>query len=266
MPDYSPPDRCVRECKYWWFDGWDWCVNRVLQAAGAPHIDAGPNEIAIDPHIHTLFSHCSISQPQHAILKAARRGLGGISVMDHHTVNGALDAVRCADDLKRRGWLDERFVVIPGAELNSSTGHIGALFVEENLPEGLDPLETVRIIHEAGGLAVAVHPYHSTGIGDAVFDAPFDAVEVECGAVFAARLVKRNNDLAADPRLAAIAKFGASDAHYTNAIGGCYTVIATDNPSLESVKQAIIGGNTAARSSAPIRRIRKLLGGVRKLR
>lgn len=267
MPEhYSRPARDSRECKYWWFDAWDWLVNSVLRTAGTPTIMAAPGEVAIDPHLHTLFSHCSISQPQRVILKAAKLGLGGIGIMDHHVVKGALDAMRCAEDLKRRGLLAEEFLVIPGVELNSNIGHVGALFVTEDLPEKLDPVETVRIIHEAGGLAVAVHPYHSTGIGDAVFDAPFDAVEVECGAVFEARMVARNNALASDPRLAGVAKLGSSDGHYTNAIAGCYTVLTVETPTLESVKQAMAEGRSEARTSAPSRRIRRMLGGVRKLR
>jgi hypothetical protein len=186
--------------------------------------------------------------------------------MDHHDVKGALDAMRCAEDMKRRKLLSEDFLVIPGVELNSSAGHIGALFVEENLPENLTPEDTVRVIHEAGGLAIAVHPYHSTGIRDAVFDAPFDAIEIECGAVFESKLVEQNRNLASDTRLANIAKLGASDAHYINAIASCYTVLTVNEPTLDAARQAIIDGNTFARSSEPLVRIRKALGGIPKLR
>jgi hypothetical protein len=121
------------------------------------------------------------------------------------------------------------------------------------------------MIHEAGGLAVAVHPYHSTGIRDAVFDAPFDAVEVECGAVFGKRLVLQNVELADDARLAGAAKLGASDAHYTNGIGTCYTVIKLSEPTLEAAQQAIANGLCTAKTTAPCRRMRKFLGGLGKL-
>ena len=263
---YCPVPREARECKHWWFDGWDWLANQALRLCGSPRIQALDGETAVDPHVHTLFSHCSISQPERILLRAAAVGLGAVGIMDHHHVRGALEAMRCSDDLKRRGLLAESCLVIPGVELNSDMGHVGALFVEQDLPEGLSPAETVRAIHEAGGVAVAVHPYHSTGIGDAVFDAPFDAVEVECGSVFDAGLVRLNSELASDTRLAHVTKIGSSDAHYRNALASCYSVLSVDEPTLEAAKQAILTGRSVARSSEPLRRMRRLLGSIPKLR
>ncbi|MHB9036176.1 MAG: PHP domain-containing protein [Armatimonadota bacterium] len=262
---YSPPEKAVRECKYGWFDAWDRLVNAALRSAGSPRVEVGPGEIAMDPHVHSLFSHCSISQPEAIIRRAVKLGLSAICVMDHNDIRGSLDAIECARDMKHRGLIPESFLVIPGVEINSSCGHIGVLFVQETFPKNMSPEETVRVIHEAGGLAVAVHPYHSTGIRDAVFDAPFDAVEVECGAVFGARLVRQNTDLAEDPRLARVTKFGSSDAHYVNGIGTCYTVMKLSEPTLEAARRAIADGMCRAKTSAPCQRMRKLLGGFGKL-
>jgi len=262
---YAPPNKNARRCRYWWFDIWDWAVNVSLRIAGLPKVRVKPGEIAIDPHIHTLFSHCSISQPERILTNAARLGLGGVAIMDHHDVKGALDTMRCAEHLKIRRLIPENFIVIPGVELNSTRGHIGALFVEENLPEQLSPEETVRIIHEAGGIAVAPHPYHSAGIGEAIFDTEFDAIEIECGSVFGSQHVKRNQNLADDPRLASVTKLGSSDAHYCNAIAYCYTVLKVQEPSLELVKQAIIEGRCVPKRSKPYVRMRQLLGRIPKL-
>ncbi len=263
---YHAPTRKDRACKYWWFDGWDRLVNSLLRMAGRPHVVSSPGTLAIDFHVHTLYSHCSVSRPDRVLKVAAALGMDGVGIMDHNTVDGALDAMRCAEDMKRRGILREDFLVIPCTEINSEAGHIGALFVTEKMPENLSPAETVNAIHKAGGLAIAVHPYHSTGIGDAVFDAPFDAVEVECGSVFPDRLVQQNRALATYPRLLNMAKIGTSDAHYLNAIGSCYTVLEVGSPTLDGVRQALLVGRTKAESSEPLRRIRKLLGMVRKLR
>jgi len=256
----------MRECKYWWFDGWDFLVNSAIRTSGSPDIQVTHGEIALDPHVHTLFSHCSISQPERVIRRAVALGLGAVGIMDHNDIRGALDAMRCAEDLKRRGLIPEDFLVIPGTEINSTVGHIGALFVQENIPISLTPEEAVRAIHEAGGLAIAVHPYHSTGIKDAVFDAPFDAVETECGSVFGEKLVKRNIDLTSDKRLASMAKMGSSDGHYIHAIASCYTVVQASEPTLDALKQAIIDGGSCAKSSRSCLKIRKLLGGIKKLK
>ena len=263
---YSTLDRTSRECKYWWFDAWDWLVNRSLRSVGSPRIRTKPGEIAMDPHIHSLYSHCSISKPEQIIIRAVKLGLDAVVIMDHDDVSGASDAIRCAEHLKFNDRIPEDFLIIPGTEINSANGHIGAIFVNENLPSSLSPAETVRYIHEAGGLAIAVHPYHSTGIGDAIYDAPFDAVEVECGSVFNEKLAKQNADLVLDPRLANIAKFGSSDAHYIQAIASCYTVLTANQPTLEAARQAIIDGHSRAIISDSCIRIRSFLGRLRKLR
>jgi len=263
---YQKPGRNSRECGYWWFDHWERLVNGALSLAGTPCIELERGEIAIDPHVHTLFSHCSVNQPEVIIRRAVKLGLGGICVMDHNDTRGVDDAEHCADYLKDSGAIPQDFLIIPGVEINSDRGHIGAMFMRKPVPIGLSPQDTVKAIHDEGGLAVAVHPYHSTGILDAVFEAPFDAVEVECGSVFGRDLVERNRRLGADPRLAAVTKLGASDAHYVRALGLCYTVLQPDTITLDGVRQAIVDAKSRACVSKPCRRIRFLLAGVGKLK
>lgn len=264
---YYRPTRSDRECRYWWFDGWDCMVNATLSTMGSTRIATEEGEVAIDPHIHSLFSHCSISQPERIIRRAVAIGLGAIAIMDHNDIRGARDAVRCAAHLKSRGEIPEDFVVIPGVEINTKVGHVGALFVDEDFPRHLSPCELVDAIHRAGGVAVAVHPYHSTGIRDAVFDAPFDAVEIECGSVFGRKLVAANRALVEDARLAGTSKLGSSDAHYVRAMGSCYTLLSGISAhSLESIKHAIISGNCTPKSSVPYERLVRLLGPIGKLK
>ncbi len=260
------PSKPANRSGHWWFGGWDRLVNSLLRIAGEPKIEVPPGHFAIDFHVHTVYSHCSISRPEDILLGASARGLAAIAVMDHHHVEGALETVRCANELKHRGLLPESFLVIPGVELNSTVGHIGALFVTGDLPEKLTPAETVNAIHEAGGLAIAVHPYHSTGIRDAVFDAPFDAVEIECGSVFDLKLSTLNRALARNPHLAHVAKIGGSDAHYSGAIGSCYTIIHTEYISIESVRNSLITGKCSAKTTDFMSRLQRILGLVPKLR
>ncbi|OFX15599.1 MAG: hypothetical protein A2Z18_03445 [Armatimonadetes bacterium RBG_16_58_9] len=217
-------------------------------------------------HVHTLFSHCSISRPIDIIRRAAAIGLDGVGIMDHNETRGSDDATACAEHLKSAGEIPDHFIVIPGTEVGSRDGHICALFVSEKLPTGLNTEETVRVIHEAGGLALAPHPFHSTGINEAVYSAPFDAVEVECGSVFGRELVRLNQRLASDSRLSAAAKLGASDAHYIRALGSCYTIVDAREPTLGAVREAIEYRRCEAHSSAPCNRLRRLLGGVPKLK
>jgi predicted metal-dependent phosphoesterase TrpH len=264
--NYVPPGRESRECKYWWFDGWDWLVNSALALAGGPRIVVEPGSIAIDPHVHSLFSHCSISDLSRLLARSARLGLSAIAIMDHNTSRGSAEAIRCSEFMKRRGELPEHFVVVPGLEVNSSAGHIGALFVEREIEMGLSPSEVLKIIREEGGLSVAVHPYHSTGVGDAVFDHDFDSVEVESGAVFERSAAERCRALSGDPRLAHVACIGSSDAHYVAAIGSCHTILDCAHGDPELIRDCIIQRRVRAVRTASYDRTRRLLGGVAKLR
>lgn len=265
--NYEKPDRRERACKYWWFDIWDWLVNRGLGVFGRVSIELAPGEIAIDPHIHSMYSHCSISQPERIILRAVSLGLTGVAIVDHNVVRGGNQAVRCAEHLKESGVIPASFVVIPGTEVNTRLGHIIGLFVAAHVNASLSPEDTVKAIHDAGGLAVAVHPYHSTGIGDAVFDAPFDLIETTCGSVFGRNQVAKNQALAHNERLSGVPKVGGSDAHYVRAIGTCCTVLTgVDTPTLQSIKLAMEHGRCEPRCSAPYERMQRLLGSIPKLK
>ncbi len=261
----APAVTIDRACEHRWFGAWDWLVNAALRATGVPIVEVGPRETAVDLHVHTLASRCSISTPDRIILKAAALGLGGVGVLDHNDPRGTEEAERCAEDLKRRGLIPEDFLVIPGLEVTTSAGHMGALFVRERFEGRRTPAEAVRTIHEMGGLAVAVHPYHSAGIGDVLFDIPIDAVETHCASVFSPRQREKTAALLTDPRLASVAKLGSSDAHYVNGIGSCYSVLTLDTPSLESARLAILNGGVRPRESRQYLRLQRILGAVSRL-
>ena len=132
-----------------------------------------------DLHMHT---HYSDGDKLENVLEAASRArLDAIAITDHDEIEGAIEARRIVHERKLR------FAVIPGVEVSSADGHIGALFVTKVIPDELPAAETVRLIHEAGGLAVAHHPFApkliekllrvKLGCGELVHSVPFDAIE-----------------------------------------------------------------------------------------
>lgn len=266
MIEYIVPDKTLRHCKFGWFDTWDRLVNTVISVAGQPDIEQESGYYGIDLHVHTLFSHCSISQPMDLMLRAHKIGLKGLAIMDHNNTDGAKDALVCAEYLKENNLLPEDFIVVPGQEINTSGGHLGVLFSMNEYPIGEPPEVTAARVRDDGGLVIVVHPFHSSGIGEHLLSTPADAVEVECGAVFNTKMADRTHNYLIENNLQGLAQLGSSDSHYRNAIGMCYTLVEGEKPSLESLREAIIAGKTKPKSTKAHKRLIKMLGRVTKLK
>ncbi|HNX40551.1 MAG TPA: PHP domain-containing protein [Methanothrix sp.] len=106
-----------------------------------------------DLHVH---SNCSDGRDDvRTILKAAvRRGLAGLSITDHDTLKGS----QLAMQIIREEKLD--LVLIPGAEVTTSEGHLLVLGIEDLPPRGKSPEETASLAREQGGISIVPHPYH----------------------------------------------------------------------------------------------------------
>jgi len=106
-----------------------------------------------DLHVH---SSCSDGRDDvRTILHAAVRcGLAGISITDHDTLKGSLSAMQ----IIREEGLD--LILIPGAEVTTSEGHLLLLGIEDLPPRGRSPEETADLAREQGGIAIVPHPYH----------------------------------------------------------------------------------------------------------
>ena len=102
----------------------------------------------VDLHIHTFYSPDAMSSPQ-AIIEACReKGLDKIAITDHNTIAGALAVRELAPEL-----------VIIGEEVKTRRGELLALFIEEEIPPGLAPEETIELIKTQGGLVGISHPF-----------------------------------------------------------------------------------------------------------
>jgi predicted metal-dependent phosphoesterase TrpH len=106
-----------------------------------------------DLHVH---SNCSDGRDDvRAILKAAvRRGLTGLSITDHDTLKGSQLAMQIIREEKLE------LVLIPGAEVTTSEGHLLVLGIGNLPPRGRSPEETAELAREQGGIAIVPHPYH----------------------------------------------------------------------------------------------------------
>jgi predicted metal-dependent phosphoesterase TrpH len=188
-------------------------------------------QIKADLHVHTTYSKDSLITPEDLIFYAKQKGLNAVAVTDHNTLDGAWKIAKETAD----------FLVLPGMEVSSADGHIVALNVKELIPRGLSAKETVEMIHKAGGVAIACHPYVFLKgcLRDAVSD-QFDAIEVINARAFPFKRSIKKAEAAA--KLHHLHRVAGTDSHYGPMIGCAYTAIEAEEASVDAVCRAIVEG------------------------
>ncbi|MBN2252034.1 MAG: CehA/McbA family metallohydrolase [Candidatus Altiarchaeota archaeon] len=174
-----------------------------------------------DIHVHSLYSDGAAS-PEEIMEHAQKLGLRGVAITDHNEVAGALKALKKAP---------RDFSVIPGIEVSSIEGHILGLGVTELIPRRLSAEETIERIHDAGGIAVAAHPFDRLrqGVGELIYELPFDAVEVFNGHTM---LGSRSPEKIMDGLKLPVT--GGSDAHLLSELGS--VVMDLEGDPLEAIR------------------------------
>ncbi|MCD6529490.1 PHP domain-containing protein [Candidatus Bathyarchaeota archaeon] len=194
--------------------------------------------LKIDFHVHTRYSHDSNTSLREVLVYAKRRGLDGVAITDHDTVEGGLKLSKLC---RKKGF---SFIVIQGLEVSSKHGHILALNVSEPVRPGRDIVETIEEIHDKGGLAVLSHPFSffkGIPLRELMRAKEADAIEVinSCAIPFSisTRLGMKYARALKLPELA------GSDAHIPEVIGLSYCEVYSD-PEVEEVLKAVKKGYT----------------------
>ncbi len=176
----------------------------------------------IDVHVHTAYSDGRGTVRE--ILKIAKfKGLDGLAVTDHDCFKGYSEARLYSSGL----------LVIPGYEVHTDAGHVLVLGL------GLLPSETRRIRYEEliewvrcmGGLTVLAHPAAGIIKLNRWIRCKPDAVEV-LNALYPLHgyFIYKGLNVASKLGVPAV---GGSDAHYPQNVGDAYTIVESDNPSLD---------------------------------
>lgn len=187
----------------------------------------------IELHCHSHYSKGTklltegIPSPRDIVRTAKMLGLGGVALTDHRVATGWNEAEA---EARKQGLL-----FIPGIEVSTQEGHVSGLGLTEFVPSGLSLEETVELIREQGGLAVANHPYDIKGDGVREGWEKADAVEV-FNAINLDRLSNRKARLASRgfPRVV------GSDAHTLEMLGAATNQMDAD--SVQGVLRAIRKG------------------------
>lgn len=176
----------------------------------------------LDIHVHSCFSD-GVPTPKEIVEHCRKIKLDGVAITDHDNIEGSLESLKYAS---------KDFTVIPGVEVSAREGHILALGVKKLVERDLSAEETVKRIHELGGVAIAAHPYdrYRRGVGDLILRVPFDAVEVVNGHTFTNWRNPRKMALQAK-----LPMTGGTDAHSLGEIGNVFIVV--NGSPLEAIKK-----------------------------
>ncbi len=196
-----------------------------------------PPMLRVDFHTHTYASPDSLAQPADLLRAMQRQGLDRIAITDHNTLRGA----RQANELD-----PEHFIV--GEEILTTAGELLAVYVKEEIPKRLPPMEALTRLKEQDAFISVSHPFDRSRNGawklpDLLAILPYiDSIEVfnaRCMLPNANQLAK---DFAEQHRLAVTA---GSDAHAPFELGAArlYLPEFHDAPSLrQAVRQAQVEG------------------------
>lgn len=172
----------------------------------------------VELHCHSHYSKGTklpieaIPSPREIMHEAKRRGLDAVALTDHNHVGGWAEARR---EAKRQG-----LVFIPGCEISTREGHILGIGLTDQVPRDRGVEETVDLIHDQGGLAIAPHPFDIKGDGVREAFRHADAAEV-----FNAMNFDRFSNWVMRRKIGSLPGTVGSDAHTLAMIGNCVNLI-----------------------------------------
>ena len=191
--------------------------------------------IKLDLHVHSQYSEDAIGRPEDIVKSLKNRGLQGVAITDHNTIEGALKALKIKP---------KDFIVIPGIEISTADGHMLALNVKENFPRNLSVEETVEMILDKGGMPLVPHLFRKmSGIKKEKLETIYKkipAMEVFNGC----SLPKTNIKTAKVAKEFNLGGTGGSDAHDSLYAGYAYTIIESTDMSIDSILSEINKKNT----------------------
>jgi predicted metal-dependent phosphoesterase TrpH len=182
-----------------------------------------------DMHVHTLHSErCGWMKSDKLVEQAKEKGLDGIAVTDHNTIDGAKEVFEIVRDEQIE------ISVIIGEEISTDRGEVLAYFITKEIVPG-SFAEVLDEIRRNGGISAIPHPFERIRKG-------FQGIEAVIGDVNAIEVLNSRclfNRKAFDlchahkkPML------GGSDAHFYQEVGRAWTEISDDH------KASILAGGT----------------------
>jgi len=102
----------------------------------------------VETHCHSTWSPDSRTSLATILRLCRERDITRIAITDHNTAEGALALKRLAPEL-----------VIVGEEVMTTQGELLAWYLQESVPPGLTPAETIRRLRDQGAIISVSHPF-----------------------------------------------------------------------------------------------------------
>jgi predicted metal-dependent phosphoesterase TrpH len=194
--------------------------------------------LKIDLHVHTWYSD-ACSSVVDVIEMAKRKGLDGIAITDHHTMQGVREAKAQLDD----------FIIVPGIEITTRDGHLLGIGLRDDAftsqkTRNQSAVYVSQMIREMEGLVIIPHPctpFFSMRRSVIEQISP-DAIEVyNAHSPCFARDARKSCELA---RSLSIPMVAGSDSHTWQTVGDAYTLIDA-TADIEAILYAIRLGHTS---------------------
>jgi predicted metal-dependent phosphoesterase TrpH len=171
----------------------------------------------VELHCHTYRSGDSLADPGRLLEAMTRVGLDRLAITDHNSIGGALETQALAPDR-----------IIVGEEIMTTEGELLAYFVQEEIPPGLTPEATIRLLRGQRAVVAVSHPFDAFRKG-AWQEASLrrilplvDALEVLNARTWGSRANRLAAQWARDAGLPGIA---GSDAHAPREVGTAVTLL-----------------------------------------
>jgi hypothetical protein len=179
-----------------------------------------------------LHAHSNLSDGMDSVRRmleaAVEKNLDVISITDHDTVNGSLEAVEIVEEEHLP------IKVLVGVEITTSSGHLLAYGIERDVDPKMSMRESCDTVRKLGGICFLAHPFDfirggSIRIGD--FRA-VDGVEVFNAKSYVNFLAKKFALKYSKPGIA------GSDAHSARSVGTAVSFLNPDGELLKSLFKA----------------------------
>jgi predicted metal-dependent phosphoesterase TrpH len=197
----------------------------------------------LELHCHTIYSKDSLFKPEQIIQTCDRKGIDRIAITDHNSIVGAV---------KVKEISPERVIV--GEEIFTTNGELLGYFVQERIPPGLNPDETIERLREQNAFISVSHPFDAYRKGAWNQNDLLDIVDkIDAIETFNARCMLSRFNLEAEEfaEKHGLLKTVGSDAHHPAELGKARLIT---NEFIDSVgfSQALVDARQNCRLSSPL--------------